>query len=399
MTTGDEAIPSVPLSDDLQASVQHLVDLAIIGLVQMFDEQARLFCYKLNGASGGLRREGESRRYTIISLLGLNRLEQAGVRSPIEIAPVLEELLSDTAWIDNIGDLGLLVWLLAHVAPDRLEELDERLNVRMALQKYSDAKRGQTMELAWLLTGLSYWGLARPEKLPGLKPRAGEVYERLKNNQGKHGIFGHASREGSLAGRARGWIGSFADQVYPIYAMALFSKAYENRGAAAPALQCGLAICEAQGEKGQWWWHYDSSSGHVIDRYPVFSVHQHGMAPMSLFLLGNVTGRDFGPWIYHGLEWINGRNELQFDMEDSSGTIVWRCIGRSSSPFKRCLNAIFEREGHEAIGSRDLHRVLFECRPYELGWLLYAFAGRIAQRKTPQINQESLRTTCECQLD
>ena len=377
-------------SEKSQATVNRLVDLAANGLVPMYDEQTRLFCHKLNGEGGGLVREGLSPRYTAITLLGLHRLVQSGGHSPIEIEPVLEALLSDTDWIDNIGDLGLVVWLCAQLAPERLESLDKRLDVRKALQCYPDALKGQTMELAWFLTGLCYWGLARPELLADLEVAASDVYSRLKSNQGKHGIFGHASRKGSLAGRTRGWIGSFADQVYPIYAMALFSRTYRDPEAEARALQCGRAICEAQGDKGQWWWHYDSSTGHVIDGYPVFSVHQHAMAPMTLFALGEATGHDFSRWIYRGLEWINGKNELQFDMENSAAKLVWRSIFRSSMRLRLYLSAALDHTGSDSTESGNSLKVLFECRPYELGWLLYAFAGRVARAGSPVRSESAI---------
>jgi len=359
-----------------QATIQHLLDLAAHGLVPMLDDQTQLFCYKLKGSPDGLVREGQSPRYTAITLLGLNRLQNSGVSSPIAISPVLDQLLSNTKWVDNIGDLGLLLWLCAQVAPDRLPEVDHQLHATTALQHYPDAGHGQTMELAWLLTGLCYWCQASPGKQSELADLAIEVYSRLICNQGKHGVFGHAARQGSLAGRTRGWIGSFADQVYPIYAMALFYKIFGERDAEVRALQCGLAICGAQGEKGQWWWHYDSSTGHVIDGYPVFSVHQHAMAPMTLFRLGDVSGKDFRPWISRGLEWIHGNNELRFDMESSASSVVWRCIFRPSSRLKLYLNAALHRESAEIVESSSRLQVLFECRPYELGWLLYAFAGR-----------------------
>ncbi len=358
-----------------QGTVQRLISLSARGLVSMFDERTRLFCNKLEKADEGVRQQGTSPRYTAMTLLGLNRLEQTGVRSPIEIAPVLETLLADTGWVDNIGDLGLLIWLCSHLASDRLEDVNDRLDVRGALQRYPDAERGHTMEMAWLLTGLSYWALARPETSQGLKPLATEVYRRLEANQGKHGFFGHSSGKGSLTGRMRGWIGSFADQVYPTYAMALFSKVYGHREAQIRALQCGVAVCEAQGEQGQWWWHYNSRNGRVIDGYPVYSVHQHAMGPMALFLLGDVTGRDFSPWIYRGLEWINGKNELAFNMESAAFNLVWRCFFRTSSRFARYVDAMLSPGAKATPSPKDL-KILFECRPYELGWLLYAFAGR-----------------------
>jgi len=363
-------------------TIRRLLRLATAGLGTMFDERSRLFCFKLKEATNGLIQEGQSARYSVITLLGLHRLEESGGRSPIVLMPVLEGLARKTEWVDNVGDLGLLVWLCAQVAPEQLHCIDDRLGLKNALQQYPDAQRGQTMELAWFLTGLCYWAAACPKEQAGLKRLAVEVYERLRNNQGKQGIFGHAARTGSLAGRTRGWIGSFADQVYPIYAMVQFAKVYGNREAEARALECGRAICEAQGDKGQWWWHYDSSTGHVIDGYPVFSVHQHAMAPMTLFALGDLAGEDFGPWIYGGLKWINGDNELQFNMENARGHLVWRCIHRSSTRLKRYLNAALSRGSGTATESGEALRVLFECRPYELGWLLYAFAGRGANESS-----------------
>ena len=310
------------------------------------------------------------------------------MKSPLAVEPVLERLLTNTDWIDNIGDLGLLLWLCAHMAPGQLEKVGKRMGVSTALHRYRDAQAAHTMELAWFLTGLCYWELASPRNQAGIKDLAFETYEKLKRNQGKYGIFAHAARHGSLAERSRGWIGSFADQVYPIYAMSLFSSAFGDREAPTRALQCARAICEAQGEKGQWWWHYDSSQGQVIEGYPVFSVHQHAMAPMALFQLGDLTAHDFNPWIYKGLQWINSNNELKYEMEDASHAVIWRCICRSRRSLARYLQAGLGRYSdkieHEC--PEDL-KILFECRPYELGWLLYAFAARSGKNDTCTSNQ------------
>ncbi len=137
------------------------------------------------------------------------------------------------------------------------------------------------------------------------------------------------------------------------------------------------AICQAQGPRGQWWWHYDASNGgkvEVVDAYPVFSVHQHGMAPMVLLEAGEAFQQDFTPWINKGLQWIDGRNELNFDMRDYS--VIWRSIERTS--MKRHWDTIFNRAASGSEHAPHDLNVRFECRPYELGWLLYAWAHRIA---------------------
>src|ERR1035437_219115 len=364
---------SIQPSKEIQRTIDRLTLLGANGLVPMFDPEKQLFCYRLNRTERGLVREGISQRYTVITLMGLHRLEESGGTSPIAIKPVLDALLADTNWVDNIGDLGLLLWLCALVAPERLAEVEARLEVKNALDRFPDVRQGRTMELAWFLTGLCHRKLACQDTLPDMRGLAVKTYEMLKNNQGERGIFGHVARNKSVAGRIRGAIGSFADQVYPIYGMTKYWEAYNDKNAVERALDCALTICEAQGPLGQWWWHYNSSNGQVIGRFPVFSVHQHGIGPMALLALGEAMQSDFGSWIYKGLEWIR-TNEFDFNMEEESENLVWQSIfyPTASRYWNTAIAMLTQREDR---GLRKGLRVRFECRPYELGWLLYAFAN------------------------
>jgi hypothetical protein len=318
----------------------------------------------------------------MMTLMGLHRMEQAGRPSPFDTASILDSLLANLDWVDTLGDLGILLWLCALVAPDRLPDLETRLQPQTALMRFPGGRLGVTMELAWFLTGLSYWGLAHPNRWAQLEPIARETYAALTRNRGPQGFYGHQARRASLAGMVRGRIGSFADQVYPVYAMNQLAKCSGHPQARAWAMETAQGICQAQGAMGQWWWHYDSLKGRVADGYPVFSVHQHAMAPMTLLELGETAGYDFSPWVFRGLRWINSRNELGFNMEDASRQILWRCIYRSRRSLGRYLKTGLGigPARAEAEHPRNL-KVLFECRPYELGWLLYAFAGRIASLK------------------
>jgi hypothetical protein len=359
--------------DNIQSVIQRLNALAVNGLVPMFDPEKQLFCFTLKRTAAGMVQEGISPRYTAITLMGLHRLEQSGGTSPIDIQQVFDVLMADTKWIDNIGDLGLLHWLCALVAPNRLEEFNRRHDVKNALTRFPEASQRHTMYLSWFLTGLSHQGLARPELVPNTRDLAAETYRTILRNQGKQGIFGHLAGDKGLSGMTRGRMGSFADQVYPIYALSKYSQAYGDEKATKRALDCALTICEAQGSLGQWWWHYDSASGQVAETFPVFSVHQHAMGPMALIALGEAIQSDFTPWIYKGLQWIDD-NELGIDMRDDKANVVWRCIGRTQ--VNRIWNLAFNFvTGREDRESRNGLRALFECRPYELGWLLYAFAN------------------------
>jgi hypothetical protein len=364
---------SIHPSTETQRTIDRLNALAANGLVPMFDPEKRLFCHRLIRTENGLVREGISHRYTAIALMGLHRLEENGRSSPIAIQPVMDVLLANTRWVDNIGDLGLLLWLCALVAPERLGEVEARLEVKTALDRFSDARQGRTMELAWFLAGLSHRRLARQDTLPDLRALATRAYELLKDNQGERGLFGHVAKNKSIAGAIRSGIGSFGDQVYPIYAMTKYWEAFNDENAVERALDCALTICETQGPLGQWWWHYNSTNGQVAGRFPVFSVHQHGMAPMALLALGEAMQSDFGPWIYKGLEWIRD-NELEFNMEEASESLVWRSIFcPATSRYWNIAKSMFTNRGD--IGRGKGLKVRFECRPYELGWLLYAFAN------------------------
>jgi hypothetical protein len=360
------------VSDEMRGTIHRLTTLAVNGLVPMFDPEKQLFCFTLKKTERGMAREGISRRYTVITLMGLHRLEESGAASPIPIKPVFDGMLANLDWVDNVGDLGLLLWLCALVAPDRLAELERRLEVKTALTHSRQARQGNTMELAWFLTGLSHGSLACPEKAQHMKDLAFETYRMLVKNQGEHGVFGHLASNGGAVSMIRNRVGSFADQVYPIYAMTKFSQAYGDKNAMERAFDCALTICEAQGARGQWWWHYNSSNGQVAGRFPVFSVHQHGMAPMVLLELGEAIQSDFSPWILKGLQWIRV-NELAFDMEDAATNVVWRSIYRST-PRRMWSTAMAFLAQREDPETRRGLKIMYECRPYELGWLLYAFA-------------------------
>lgn len=373
----DASVAVAQQSDEHQVTIRRFVSLAVRGLVPMFDQQRNLFCYKLKQTDQGLVQEGSSERYTMMTLMGLHRLQLSGATSPFDIEGITARLFADLTWLDNVGDLGVLLWFCGIVCPERYSELEQKVNIYDALTRYRDARQGVTMDLSWFLTGLSYWAELFPEKSSQIEPIALATYKTLIKNQGERGFIGHLSTSQSFSGITRGRIGSFADQVYPVYAMAQFGKAYRHEEAIRRAQKCAAGICEEQGPKGQWWWHYDARGGRVTDGYPVFSVHQHAMGPMTLLKLAEVTNQDFNSWIFRGLTWINSNNELKFEMEDRSKDIIWRCIFRSRRSVARYLKASVGAysETLEHDNPADL-KVLYECRPYELGWLLYAFAHR-----------------------
>ena len=358
-----------------RTSVSALCDMAAAGLVPMLDPEKGIFCDIYNQVAIGMIRLRLSPRYTMMTLLGLHRYELAGKRSPVAIAPVLNALLDDLSWIAGAGDLGLLLWTCAELIPDRLPAVYREVNAEGALTRFSDGQQGHTMEVAWYLTGIAACYLAGHKELPGLSKQAAEARQILEMNCGSSGVYGHLSRHKSLGGSLRGRIGSFSDQVYPTIAFARLSQALHDERARQMALKTAQKMCRLQGPLGEWCWHYDSVTGRVVSRYPVYSVHQHAMGPMMLWAAGEATGQDFSDAIYKGLAWISGHNELQQDFVEPSLGLVWRCIYLDSvDAYSDAALRFFQFRNGPVKGSQL--KVRHECRPYELGWLLYAFAGR-----------------------
>ena len=98
------------------------------------------------------------------------------------------------------------------------------------------------------------------------------------------------------------------------------------------------------------------------------------MAPMGLFALEEATGESFQSAIYKGLRWIYGANELGVDMRDCQENVIWRCVlprNKRSKYLEAALSLLGSTK--KEVPKEDLE-ILHEDWPYELGWLLFAFA-------------------------
>jgi len=358
----------------VKTDISELTALATRGLVPMFDPTTQQFCARLVRSGSGLVRQGLSPRYTIMTLLGLRERELSGARIPFDSKKIYQAFVRDTLWIESIGDLGLLIWLAAEFNPDQLQIIFKTFPLNTALDRFKDGRQGSTTELAWFLAGLAHAALTSPLLASSIKDLAVETFRLTGKNQGDSGFFGHLAIRKSVRGLVRGRIGSFADQIYPIYSFSKFAVAFQSEESLEPALRCARAICEAQGDQGQWWWLYDSIRGQVSSRYPVYSVHQHAMAPMGLFALEQATRQSFQEPIYRGLRWIYGDNELAVDMRDEKAGLVWRCIrpkNINTKYWNTATSLLGLRRKDDPVGALA---VLCEDWPYELGWLLYAFS-------------------------
>jgi hypothetical protein len=356
----------------LQLDIPALNDLALRSLVSLFEEKEKLFSRYVTLTERGLHREGTSRKRTIIALLGLQRLAESGAAAPVNVASIRNVILGDTSWVRSVGDLGLLTWLTAECVPERLGMLLNKLDFGKALGTYSDGHEARTTELAWFLAGIAHARLACPGTLPDLTDVAVDAYHLLQDNQGESGIFGHSASSNFFQQSFRKRFGTFADQIYAIYAFTIFARAFEIEEPLASALGCANAVRALQGEMGQWWFLYDKRACRVVNRYPVFSLHQDGIAPLGLLALGEATGQSFHESIYKGLSWIAGTNELGRDLRNRDRVLIWDSIGpkrRITNYWEAALSLMDISCGPQA----ENLRIQYEARPDHFGWLLYAF--------------------------
>lgn len=353
--------------------------LAVESLVSLFEAKENLFCRCVTITKDGLHQDKTSRRRTIIALLGLRRLAESGGTQPFDLALIRDVVLRDTSWVRGVGDLGLLTWFTAEFVPERLRELFNEFDFARALGTYPDGRQARTIGLAWFLAGISHARLTGPRTLPDLTDVAVDTYHLLLDNQGEGGVFGHAALPGLLQRAFCRRFGTFGDQIYPIYALSTFARAFQVEEPLASALNCANSIRGLQGERGEWWFLYDKRACRVANRYPVFSWHQDGTAPVGLLALEEATGQSFRESIYKGLSWVAGANELGNDLRNLDRGLIWDSIW----PRRWAANyweAAFSLLNISRTLQEDQLRIRYEARPDHSGWLLYAF-GRLGLPK------------------
>ena len=357
-----------------------LIDAALAGLPRMLDQRTGVFVFTVRPSGPA----GQSLRYTCITLIGLVAAARAGWRPGLDLHRLVNGLAGRSREITNPGELGLLLWCLSDHHQRLTPAHDEVLNRVPATAEALDALT--STELGWLVSGLSRTSLLAPTRAD-IADRAHAAYGTLRGNHAEAtGLFCFGGQAGGpLRRHLRRQLGFFDNQVYGIHAGVDYYRAFEDRAALAMATRCTEQILAAQGPLGQWAWHYDVRTGAVVDRYPVYSVHQHGMAPMALRAVTDVTRRSFDDAVDRSVAWVFGANELGESMIDLDRGVIWRSIRRGVARGK--LIHVFKLLSLAGLGQtrERLARMVntrgrlerdLECRPYELGWLLLALARR-----------------------
>lgn len=367
-------------SADVRAAVEQMRAISLRALDRMYLPAQELFCFCIRRGPAGDEPEGVSRRYTAIVLIGLATEDAAAVRSILGdagAAAPFRRLLGDLHAAENLGDVALTLWaatLWKHTdreaALRRLRELDPACGAH------------PTVEIAWALMALTVAPSSSADEV-----LASRIAQRLLDSfDAASGVFPHWPRD-MRSPFLRGHVACFADLVYPVQALSSYHRATGDQAALAAAERCAAVLTRQQGLAGQWWWHFDSRTGRVLERYPVYAVHQDAMAPMALFAVQDAGGGDYRAAAAKGVQWLAHAPELGGSLIDPEADLIWRKVGRHE-PGKLSRGAqAFASRVHRSLRVPGLGTVLrpgrvdYECRPYHLGWLLQAWpADKLATR-------------------
>jgi hypothetical protein len=361
------------------ALITRLLDLASRGLPRMRTGDDFVFTLRGEHDRDGRAHTvpaGRSLRYAAITALGAMLLPESRQRTVLagetadELITKLVARLYETGprAVTSLGDVALVCWAAAaadhkeqHTALDRLATMDPA------------AGAVYTVDAAWVVSALAAARQVTDD--PAVRAHFERARNRLLNGVREGALFSHEVGGHGLVPGYRAHVGCFADQVYPIQALARAGDDEALRVADAAAER----ICAAQGEAGQWWWHYDARTGGVVEGYPVYSVHQHAMAPMALLDLAEAGGAERLEAIRRGLRWLAQPPETELSLIIDDLDVTWRKVARRDP--KKAVRGARAVTTRARSGWRlaALDRVFppavvdTECRPYEFGWLLFTW--------------------------
>ena len=365
------------VTKEVISGLDMLVDVAIQGLASMFDPKSQMFCARRVSSSTDIKNEGLSYWETLNALIGLNEAHQYDINIPFDIESATRYHIDRAAHIEDAKHLGAFLWLAARSAPETLIDLYEKIVLSDALERFNENREGRTIDLCFLLIGLSEIRLSDGEEPVYLDELAYMTRQLLFVCYGGFGVF-RAIHHMKQAPKKRAKYGYFTDQMFAIYAFMRYAQAFNDKQCLKIALECATHLVNNQGELGQWWDLYHVETGKVARKYPVYTMHQDALAPMALLGLRERAGQDFDEAINAGVLWMHRNNELDIQMVSPTMKVIWEGVHdlKKKLYMDEPFTSLTYRPGKEKAKTLT---AAFECRPSHLGWLLFALAGYVEE--------------------
>jgi len=361
----------VPLDKKVTSKQIRNLILQSIEFLKPMQLPSGLFCEEMTGNYPVPH--GESLRYSLITLLGLQNAEEKGYTQNFDLKTIYLAALSKLDNVDHgLGNLGLYLWADSRLGCHHKDHIMDLLE--KTLKSHGGLARCQGMEVSWIATGLACMVKACSSIRAQLL--LNEIVEELiTRSSSRSGLFYHVGQ-----GHPRRWFPNFATEIYGILALATVSRLGLYNNILDYAESAARKLLLLQLPDGGWPWLYNAKNGSIVERYEIYSVHQEAMGPMGLLALAEASGKsEYVKASLKGLQWIWGWNEMKHVMVHPEKKIIYRSI-RRQKPWHLFILGI------NILSSAATGQVLFNnsfpvelnatCRPYCLGWLLEAWCGR-----------------------
>lgn len=328
------------------------------------------FCLELAKGNSVPRFDADkSWRYTIMCLLGLARAEQAGHATGVDVKKIYDRTLAARKDFGP-GEIGLLLWMATRIQSDQAAGLAGELTRKLDECSFATLTG---MEVAWVMAGAAlHYGRNGTAENGSVRRLVDYFFD---NRVSASGLVYH------LGEGFRRRFPNFATQIYSLHALSIRARMCQDR-CAQQAQRLAAVLLRHQRDNGGWPWLYDAKTGGVVEPFEVYSVHQHGMAPMAFLEYAEATGADVSAGLARSMTWLDCQNELQFQMIDHATGLIYRSI-RRRKPHDRLeiywrvlASSVFGRPGRLFAPDSSRLEVNYTCRPYELAWLLEAWTGR-----------------------
>ena len=310
--------------------------------------------------------------YTLNVLLGFSQLPDQGKSTMWDVEDIFTQACRRmTSLPVQTYAYGTALWAGAELGLSLPGETVDA--IKKLLQNEADWMNWNAQDVGMLISGLCAVAAHAPSEWQN-------PAQCLKNFTDRYFSHTHSGLFYDAPNGFRRRFSSFATNVYQTLALFQFGERFGDERAIQRALLCVDALARVQGFHGEWPWFYMTPSGKVMEMYPIYSVHQDGMAPAYLHHAirhGHPTAHD---QLVRGFHWIHGNNEMKQSMLVPDYGVVLRAQMRKE-PYERHLRAfrsvtnwIMDKEG-VSIGPEKL-KLSAECRSYHLGWILWSFAGQ-----------------------
>ncbi|MBU1575738.1 MAG: hypothetical protein KKG02_06665 [Candidatus Edwardsbacteria bacterium] len=351
----------------------YLPEAILKKLNDTFAQDLYPFSWRL-GPEQTLIKQGVSIRYSAMALIGIAAYSKMNTIYPSKqnMGQISKSLMNEIITVNNVGDLGLLLWALSLCGSHCSEDVYSKLLSLLKVTNDSVYNYSQTMWLSWVIDGLCAYYSQTSDRV--IFDHIRNAANKLINNQDKSsGLFYRCHSSNKPIETLKSKIAFFSDQIYPTHALTSACLVTNEPRYLNAAEKTANRLINNQGSFGEWPWVYHVSTGGVVETYPIYSVHQHGMGPMALRRLGQANGKSYEDICCKSVNWLN-RNAMGINMFSGAHNLVWRSQKRRH--FQRVLTGMVQAQA--ALTGQCLRlpntrlKIDYECRPYELGWLLYA---------------------------